>query len=248
MRPKAGPAKRARRAMKRMTAEWREAFVARMPAPVRRHLGPGAQTLHMLVFDHLWLRLAYPNRHRLSDGVWRSAQPLPHQIRALSRKGLRTIVNLRGRMKTSTYELERAACAVHGVTLIDFPMKSRGAPTRAVILAASDLIGRLDEPVLFHCKSGADRAGLMSALYLHFKHGVPIAEARRQLAFRFGHIRQADTGILDAFFERYLADTAATSMSFLEWVETTYDADDLQHSFKAQGWANRLVRGVLRRE
>ena len=33
-----------------------------------------------------------------------------------------------------------------------------------------------------HCKSGADRAGIMSVLYLHFRQGKTIAEARALFA------------------------------------------------------------------
>ena len=88
----------------------------------------------------------------------------------------------------------------------------------------------------------------MGVLYMHLQQGVPMVEAKKQLSLRYGHFRQADTGILDEFFERYLADSAARPMPFLEWVENVYDPDELQRSFIAKGWANRLVRGVLRRE
>ena len=59
---------------------------------------------------------------------------------------------------------------------------------------------------------------------------------------------QADTGILDYFFEKYLEDTAARPMDFFEWVETEYDPIALKRTFKSRGWANRLVDSVLRRE
>ena len=234
--------------MKRALTAARETVVARLPDGVRQRLGPDARYVHMLAVDHMWVRLAFPNRHRLAEGVWRGAQPLPHHIRRLRSEGLRTIVNLRGPAKTSTYALENAACAECGVNLIDFAMKSRGAPSRAVLIAARDLFDRIEYPVLIHCKSGADRAGLMSALYLHLKMGVPVETARHQLSLRFGHIRQADTGILDAVFERYLMDTAARAMPFMEWVETVYDASELQRSYSAKRWANRITGGLLRRE
>ena len=99
-----------------------------------------------------------------------------------------------------------------------------------------------------HCKSGADRAGLMGVLYLHFAEQVPIEKARRQLCVRFGHFRSADTGILDFIFERYVQDNARTPMPFMDWVETVYDPDALRQEFRSKGWANRLVDGVLRRE
>jgi protein tyrosine/serine phosphatase len=234
--------------MKRATAAWREALVARTPDGIRRRLGPAASHLHMLVFDHLLVRTLFSNRHPIAAGAWRAAQPLPHQLRNLRREGLKTVVNLRGKTKTSTYGLERTTCTKEGLRLIDFPMKSRAAPTREIIRAARDLILSVEKPVLFHCKSGADRAGLMSALYLHFAEGLDIAEAKEQLSLRFGHIRQADTGILDEFLDRYLSDRASRPMPFMEWVETVYDPEELQRSFRSKGWANRIVEGVLRRE
>lgn len=234
--------------MKRTMRAGREAFVARVPESIRRRLGPPASYLHMLVVDHLWVRLVYTNRRRLAEGVWRSAQPLPHQIRRLGEQGVRSIVNLRGPTKTSTYAQEVAACERYGLKLINFPLKSRGAPSREVILSALELLDKVERPFLLHCKSGADRAGLMSVLYLHLKQGVPMTEAKKQLSLRYGHFRQADTGILDEVFERYLSDNVKQPMPFLEWVGKIYDADELQRAFKSKGWADRIVRGVLRRE
>ena len=63
-----------------------------------------------------------------------------------------------------------------------------------------------------------------------------------------GKPEEADTGILDYMFERYLADNATRPMDFWTWVETVYDADEINRTFKASGWANRLVNGVLQRE
>ena len=130
-------------------------------------------------------------------------------------RGIRTIVNLRGEVGTSTYAFEQQACEDAGLKLVDFRIRSRAAPDRAELLAARDLFANVEYPMLMHCKSGADRVGLMSALYLHVRHGVPIEQAKRQLSLRYGHIRQADTGVLDYFFERYLADTAENTHAVL---------------------------------
>ena len=48
---------------------------------------------------------------------------------------------------------------------------------------------------MMHCKSGADRAGLMSALYLLIVEKRPAREAAQQLAWKYGHVRQAKTGL-----------------------------------------------------
>jgi protein tyrosine/serine phosphatase len=234
--------------MKRATSAFGRAIVSLVPPGLRKRLAPSARYVDMLLLDHVALRLVFPNRHRLSADTWRAAQPLPHQVRAIARRGIRTIVNLRGEVGISTYAFEQRACEEAGLKLVDFRIRSRAAPERAEILAARDLFANVEYPILMHCKSGADRVGLMSALYLHVRHGVPIERAKRQLSLRYGHIRQADTGVLDYFFERYLSDNAKKPMPFFEWVETVYDPAEVKRSFHARGWANRIVNGILKRE
>jgi protein tyrosine/serine phosphatase len=217
-------------------------------AVARRLFGPAASHLDMLFIDHGIFRVLYLNRHRLGERAWRSAQPTPHQIRVLARQGLRTIVNLRGSRLCGSYWLERSTCARKGITLIDFHIRSRAAPTREEVHAAVELFDRIEYPMLLHCKSGADRAGLMSVLFRHLEEGVPLGEARRELSLRYGHVRQADTGILDYFFDRYLEDSRRRPMPFLEWVDTVYDPVELKATFRSKGWANRLIDQGLRRE
>ena len=241
-------AKGPRRAMKRVSQAWRSALVEHAPPWLKRTLGPTANYVDMLLFDHGIFRLVYLNRHQIDETASRSAQPAPHQIGHLARRGFRTIVNLRGPQPSGSYWLEEQACARHGIELVNFQVRSRAAPTREEIHGAHALFDRITYPMIMHCKSGADRAGLMSVLYLHLKRGIPMYEAKRQLSLRFGHIRQADTGILDYFFERYMSDTAKEPMPFLQWVDTVYDPDELKRTFISNGLANRIVDGILRRE
>lgn len=237
-----------RRAIKRVTLGWRYSLVDSASPWMRRHLAAPAAYLDMLFIDHGIFRMFYLNRHRIDAHAWRSAQPAPHDIRAFAGMGIKTVVNLRGERLCGSYWLEQAACERHGIKLVDFQVRSRGAPSLKELRDVRALFEMVEYPMLMHCKSGADRAGLMSVLYRHLKEGVGLPEAMRQLSLRYGHIRQAETGILDAFFERYQVDNARRPMPFFEWVETVYDPDELKSSFKASGWANRLVNSVLRRE
>ena len=241
-------AKHQRRALRRRVRAWRQLVADRAPGWLKRPLGPVVQYADMLVVDHGVFRLLYLNKHQLGRQAWRSAQPAPHQIARAARLGVRTVVNLRGARICGSYWLEQQACDRHGLKLVDFQVRSRAAPSKEELLGARDLFSRIEYPVLLHCKSGADRAGLMSTLYLIIHEGVPVDEARRQLALRFGHIRQSDTGILDYFFERYLTDAARQPMPFFDWVERVYDPDELKQSFAAKGWANLITNRVLRRE
>jgi protein tyrosine/serine phosphatase len=202
----------------------------------------------MLLVDHGLFRLAYLNLHRLGRHAWRSAQPAPHQIERLARTGVRTIVNLRGPRICGSYWLEKQACLRHGIRLVDYQVRSRAAPSKQELIGARDLLLRLEPPILFHCKSGADRAGLMSTLYLIVVEGVPVERARHQLSLRFGHFRQSDTGVLDYFFECYLEANAAKPIDFFDWVENVYDPDEVKRSFVARGWANIITNRILHRE
>lgn len=241
-------AKKQRRALSRSVRAWQAAAGERSPPWANRYLAPLVHFADLLFVDHGIFRVFYLNRHRLGEGAWRSAQPAPYQISRMARDGIRTIVNLRGTNPCGAYWLEEAACARHGIRLVNFKVRSRAAPSLQVLRDARALFSSLDQPFLMHCKSGADRAGLMSVLYLVFARGMPVETARGQLSLRYGHIRQADTGILDYFFERYLADNAQRPITFDAWIDTVYDPAELTRSFKAKGWANVVVNKLLRRE
>jgi protein tyrosine/serine phosphatase len=206
-------------------------------------------TLDMWFVDHGFIRDVYCNPHRISARAWRSAQPAPHHLRRWRDRGVRTIVNLRGRRDDcGSYILEREACHALGLELVDFPIRSRGALEKPTLKAASELFPRLTYPVLFHCKSGADRAGMMSTLYLHLHEGVELPVALRQLSLRYGHVKQARTGVIDYFFARYLAAARQRPMTLLDWVETEYDPAELNASFRENRLARFIVNDILRRE
>lgn len=226
----------------------RRSISDRSPPWLSRSLEPFLDYIDLIFIDHGIFRMAYGNRHRLSGDAWRSAQPSPSDIRRLARRGVKTIVNLRGTRDCGSYRLEIEACRKHGIRLVNFTVKSRQAPRRHTFHDAKALFDSIEYPMLLHCKSGADRAGLMSVLYMILRENVPVEEAKRQLSLRFGHIRQADTGVLDMVFDSYLAHNSRDPIAFLDWVDQHYDDKAISRSFKASSWANLMVDDVIRRE
>jgi protein tyrosine/serine phosphatase len=199
--------------------------------------------------DHAYLRLGFQNAHWISDELVRANQPWPHQLAAWKAKGVKTIVNLRGGFDASFFALEQDACARLGLEMVDFTITSREAPSRARVLGAKRLFETIAYPALMHCKSGADRAGIMSVLYMHFRKGLPIREAMSQLDLRYLHVRQGRTGVLDYTFERYLLEGEPAGMSFLEWVESPlYDPDAMKADFRAGKLGGFLTESLLKRE
>ncbi|HEY2049283.1 MAG TPA: tyrosine-protein phosphatase [Caulobacteraceae bacterium] len=206
------------------------------------------------VLDHLWkdhayLRLGFSNAHWISDELVRSNQPWPFQLKAWKARGIRTIINLRGGMETSFRAMEVDACARLGLELVDFVIASRDVPAAEKVLAARELFETVRYPALMHCKSGADRAGIMAVLYKHYRQGQSIREALDQLSPRYLHVRAGLTGVLDYIFERYLEEGEPQGLSFTDWVTSpAYDPVRLKAEFRAQWWGKLLTDRLLRRE
>ncbi|HSW11473.1 MAG TPA: sulfur transferase domain-containing protein, partial [Solimonas sp.] len=178
------------------------------------------------------------------------SHPLPSQLRAAAKFGIRTIINLRGvDPNIASNRLSWEACERYGLRLVHFPLFSRQAPTREEILGINELFKQVEKPVLLHCKSGADRAGLASALYLMLQADESVEVALRQLSLlRFGHIRQAKAGILDHFFECYRQHHEQHGTPFEEWVRRHYSRHKVETSFHHNRWINKLADWLLRRE
>lgn len=226
----------------------RMARIARWDKPLEGGLGRVRAWANMLLVDHGVFRLLYLNKHRVSERLWRSAQPAPHQISRLKDEGVRTIVNLRGGREHGSWQLQKDICERLGIHLVEFVVRSRGAPDRETLLNAKEFFEAVEYPAVLHCKSGADRAGFVAALYLIVHEGRSVEEALRQLSARYGHFRFSKTGILDAFFERYRSEGEAKGIPFLTWVATIYDPETLERDFRPGFWSNVLVDRIMRRE
>ena len=201
--------------------------------------------------DHAYLRLAFRNAHRVGPDLVRTNQPWPFQLGRWRDAGIRTVINLRGGgYETGFYVLEREACARLGLELVNFAVASRDAPSRGQVNAAVEMFGAIAYPALMHCKSGADRAGLMSVLYAHLHLGQPLRQAvREQLSLRTLHIRHGKTGVLDYVFERYFAEGEPAGLGFVEWVNSpAYDHDQIRRDFDAGVVGSFVTDTLLRRE
>ncbi len=223
---------------------------AALPERWQVRLTPLARNLDMLFVDHGFIRAMYLNLHPVSESrqMWRSAQPAPAHIKRLAQRGFKTIVNLRGARRCGSYELEEDACRRYGITLVNFPVSSRDTPKVEWLTGAQEIFDTIEYPAVMHCKSGADRAGLMSTLYSFVHEGRPLDEAMGQLSLRYGHIKQAKTGLIDFFFENYDARNKQAPIAFYDWVDKEYDRLEMKGRFKMAGWATVLVDFILRRE
>ncbi len=209
----------------------------------------------LMLGDHGFLRKIYNNTHEVAKGkLWRTYQPSPQDLKRWKDRGIKTVVNLRGDRPSGFLFLEEDACEKLGIDFVSFRAFSRDAPSKEILHGAQKLFNDITYPAIMHCKSGADRAGLMSVLYLFYNEGVPLDEAMEQLSFRYGHVKQGKTGVIDYAFQQYFDYAKANKKSlssvtdFFEWVDHHYDPKATKESFLGSWWGNFLTEKVLRRE
>lgn len=208
--------------------------------------------------DHGFLRTFLDNSHQISDKMWRSFQPSPRHLEKWKERGIRTIINLRGRLhedrQQGYYFLEEDVCNQLGLNFIPYQAFSRESPSAEFVTGIEKLFDEIEYPAMMHCKSGADRAGIASVFYLFFHEGKPLDEAMEQLSHRYGHFRQGKTGILDYFFDLYRERAAADGVEpnpthLLEWVNSSdYDHKKIKQDFKPTPLGSLLTEKILRRE
>jgi protein tyrosine phosphatase (PTP) superfamily phosphohydrolase (DUF442 family) len=149
----------------------------------------------------------------------------------VERLGVASILNLRGGTPNDRfYAQEVDLSRRRGIDFYDFPMSATKTPTRRELLILLDLFERCRYPLLIHCKSGSDRTGLVSGLYLLAKAGKPPAEAMRSFSLHYGHIPLLGTGRLHEPFleyERWLTRRGLDHSPgrLRAWVESEYQAD-----------------------
>ena len=210
----------------------------------------------LMLGDHGVLRKTYDNSHEIAPGeMWRSFQPTPHDLEKWVKRGIKTIINLRGDKPSAFLFLEQDACDRLGLNLVTFRVFSREAPTKEILHGARKLFDEIAYPAMMHCKSGADRVGLMSVLFLFFQKGVPLNEALEQLSLRYGHFKQGKTGVIDDAFARYVKHASENNIplssvdSFFEWIDSdAYDPVAIKTEFRSKKWGDLLTEVILRRE
>ena len=203
--------------------------------------------LHRIFQDHGFLRALYPNLWKIDKNMYRSAQPSPSLFLELKNKGFKTIINLRGSRDDLVDQMERRVCKNLKLKLIEFKMFSRGAPTPEQIKKSKELFKNIEYPALMHCKSGADRTGIMATLYLINK-GIGVKTAKSQLSLKYLHIRYAKSGILDAFFEEFISYMKkGGKLPFFKWSSQIYNLEKLKNSFRTNN-SKKILDILMNRE
>ncbi|MBA3804594.1 MAG: tyrosine-protein phosphatase [Acidobacteria bacterium] len=125
-----------------------------------------------------------PNFHQVNQGLYRGAQPREGGIQKLAALGIKTVLNLRMADERSRAEEQEARAA--GLSFFNIQMEGLDRPKDEQVKHALEIIGDpANQPVFVHCKHGADRTGVIIAIYRMTHDGWSTEEALRE-AKRYG--------------------------------------------------------------
>ena len=138
-----------------------------------------------------WGFLQYEgNLHAVRAGVlYRSAQLDNDELAsAVHKYGIKSVLNLRGTNRGSPwYDDEIAESRALGLVHYDYGISTKRFVTTAQITDILAILREAPKPLLIHCKAGADRSGLVAALYRYAIAGASADDADRQLSLVYGH-------------------------------------------------------------
>lgn len=100
-----------------------------------------------------------PNLHKVSDNLYRGAQPTAEGMKQLEKLGVKTVVNLRF-LHSDRDEIKDTGLAYEHIN-----MTTLNTEDKDVIRFLRIVNDSSRTPVFVHCEYGADRTGTMCAIY-----------------------------------------------------------------------------------
>jgi protein tyrosine/serine phosphatase len=116
-----------------------------------------------------------PNLHRISPTLFRSEQPTALGMKNLEKLGIRTVINLRY-FNDDEDEVKGTSLRTEHTKILTWRIGDQH-----VIEVMKMLKDSQNGPFLIHCQHGADRTGLMTAMYRILEQGWSPADALQEL-------------------------------------------------------------------
>jgi len=116
-----------------------------------------------------------PNLHRVSEDLYRGAQPTAEGMRELKAMGIKAVVDLRA------LHSDRDEIGDLGLASENIPMQPWHAETEDVVRFLKIATDKSRTPVFVHCLHGSDRTGFICAAYRIVVCGWTKEEAIREM-------------------------------------------------------------------
>lgn len=116
-----------------------------------------------------------PNLHRITPALYRSEQPTALGMRNLEKLGIRTIINLRA-FNDDEKEVRGTSLRTERTKILTWRVDDRHVVEVMRMLRKAE-----NGPFLIHCQHGADRTGLMTAMYRMVEQNWTADDALKEL-------------------------------------------------------------------
>ncbi|HEX5137143.1 MAG TPA: DUF5329 family protein [Planctomycetota bacterium] len=134
---------------------WLDALAA---AP-QRPKGDGVGAARARAWAEAISKPGLPNLHRVGKNLYRGAQPTAPGIRELKAMGVKTIVNLR------SMHSDKDLLGDTGLGSVEIPCHAWHPEEEDVVAFLKTVADETKGPFFVHCQHGADRTGMMVAIY-----------------------------------------------------------------------------------
>jgi uncharacterized protein (TIGR01244 family) len=106
-----------------------------------------------------------PNFQKVNDQLYRGAQPTDQGFQDLAQLGIKTVIDLRDIGEHSQADEQKIVTGL-GMRYVSIPMHGLSTPEGDKVAAVQALFNDTNSgPVFVHCKRGADRTGMVIAVY-----------------------------------------------------------------------------------
>ena len=156
----------------------------------------------------------------------------------LNRRGIRAIINLRGRNDDlSWWKKETAISKAAGIVHLDAMLDSRKLPTQAMLARLIETFDTAPRPFLLKCSGGQDRTSFAAALYLIHRDGWQAVDAARAQFARlpYLHFPKTQQRWLKMFLEFAQEDGGGWPLA--AWIADAYTPEKLKAWLDAHGLA-----------
>jgi protein tyrosine/serine phosphatase len=157
-----------------------------------------------------------PNLHRITPMLYRSEQPTALGMQNLEKLGIRTVINLRA-FNDDEDEVRGTKLRTERTKILTWRVDDKH------VIEVMNMLKKTENgPFLIHCQHGADRTGLMSAMYRRLEQNWSAEDALAELTDGgYGYhpmwrnirryVRSADVEKLRAALESAVSPTGSTT-------------------------------------
>ena len=161
--------------------------------------------LLFITFIVLGYLFIYGNFHKVDNNVYRSAQlfsfNMPYYV---NKYHIKSILDLRGATDSQSYKDEINISKEYNITHYTYSIGTADIQTMKIMNKIVDIIKNSPKPILIHCKSGADRTSLATALYLYSINKDKIAPKAFSLEYLHFPWLGSKTKAMDESFDKYV--------------------------------------------